>query len=309
LDELKDRFTKSIAGADIVVIGSYVPDGIAVGRWATSVARNLTAFYDIDTPVTLANLAAKKCEYIARDLYPKYQLYLSFTGGPTLKYIERELGSPCAQPLYCSVDPALYYPESEPVRWDLAYLGTYAADRQPSLNKMLIEVARRQPERTFAVGGPQYPAEIRWPKNVERIEHVPASAHRSFYNSQRFTLNLTRQDMIRAGYSPSVRLFESAACGTPIMTDEWPGLDNFFTPGSEILRVRNVGDVTSYLQMPDDQRREIGERGRRRTLLFHTAAVRAEEFERYVVASFEQMSCVKKKSRSALNRSVTAALT
>jgi len=308
LEELKDRFTESIRNADVVVVGSYVPEGIAVGRWVTSVATNISAFYDIDTPVTLANLAANRCEYISLDLYPKYQLYLSFTGGPTLQYIERELGSPCPRPLYCSVDPSLYFPESESIRWDLAYLGTYAADRQPALNELLLKVAQREPDRHFAVGGPQYPSDIRWPANVERIEHVPASEHRSFYNSQQFTLNLTRQDMVRAGYSPSVRLFEAAACRVPILTDQWPGLENFFTPGSEILPVRTSADVTSYLRMPIDQRQEIGEKGRRRTLRFHTAAVRAEEFEAYVLASFKPLSCSKKRTPSALNRSVTAAL-
>ncbi len=303
LDELKDRFAKVIRAADIVVVGSYVPEGIAVGRWVTSIAKNNTAFYDIDTPVTLANLEAGKCEYIARDLYPKYNLYLSFTGGPTLSFIERKLGSPCARPLYCSVDPTLYYPEAERSRWDIAYLGTYAADRQGALERLLLSVARQNRNRRFAVAGPQYPEDITWPRNVERIEHLPATEHRAFYNAQKFALNLTRRDMIRAGYSPSVRLFEAAACGIPIMTDEWPGLETFFTLSSEILPVRSDGDVTSYLRMPGDQRLEVGEKARRRTLRFHTAAVRAEEFESHVTASLEQVSCSNKRSRTALKRS------
>ena len=265
-EELRDRYTSLIRSADLVVVGSYVPQGIAVGRWVTSIARHCSAFYDIDTPVTLADLAAGKCEYIARDLYPKYDLYLSFTGGPTLDFIERKLGSPCARALYCSVDPSLYYPEEQSARWALAYLGTYAADRQPALDNLLLDVAGLEPDRQFAVAGPQYPENISWPANVERIEHLPASGHRGFYNAQRFTLNLTRQDMVRAGYSPSVRLFEAAACSAPILTDFWPGIETIFTPGREILPVRNSVDVTSYLQMPDDQRLEVGERARKHTL-------------------------------------------
>ncbi len=259
LDELKDEFTPLVRTADIVVVGSYVPEGIAVGQWVTASARNATAFYDIDTPVTLANLLAGKCEYISRDLYPKYDLYLSFTGGPTLELVERKLGSPAARALYCSVDPSLYYPEQEEVRWHIAYLGTYAADRQPALENLLFEVARQNPDKRFAVAGPQYPPEIQWPANVERINHVPAGEHRRFYNSQNFTLNLTRHDMIQAGYSPSVRLFEAAACGVPILTDQWPGLETIFRLHSEILPVLNPADVTSYLQMPADKRLEIGE--------------------------------------------------
>ncbi len=237
LDELKDRFGALIRTADVVVVGSYVPEGIAVGRWVTSVAKNATVFYDIDTPVTLAGLKNGKCEYLAWDLCSRYDLYFSFTGGPTLDYIERELGSPCARALYCSVDPALYFPESKAARWDVGYLGTYARDRQPALERLLLDVAIKHRKKNFIVAGPQYPETITWPSNVERIEHLPASEHRRFYNSQVFTLNLTRRDMVRAGYSPSVRLFEAAACGVPILTDQWVGLEEFFQPNSEILPV------------------------------------------------------------------------
>jgi spore maturation protein CgeB len=307
-EELKARFGDLVRRADVVVTGSYVPEGIAVGRWIATTATNVTAFYDIDTPVTLANLRAGGCEYIAKDLYPKYSIYFSFTGGPTLQYIEKKLGSPCARALYCSVDPALYYPEPRSTRWDLAYLGTYAADRQPALQRFLVEVASAKPEKKFALAGPLYPQDIQWPANIERIEHLPASDHRRFYNSQRFTLNVTRQDMVQAGYSPSVRLFEAAACGVPILTDTWPGLETFFEPSLEILPVLTGGDVTSYMQISSDQRLEISERARRRTLRFHTAAVRAADFEANVYAALERQECSKKRSRSAVKQSPTAAL-
>jgi spore maturation protein CgeB len=291
-----------------VVVGSYVPDGIAVGEWVTATAKKLTAFYDIDTPVTLSNLKNGRCEYLSIPLCSRYDLYLSFTGGPTLDFIERKLGSPCARALYCSVDPALYYPESQAVRWDIGYLGTYAADRQPALEDLLLNAARKRPNQRFVVAGPQYPQNVIWPPNVERIEHLPASEHRHFYNSQKFTLNVTRRDMIRSGYSPSVRLFEAGACGIPILTDQWPGLQTFYEPFSEILPVRTGADLASYLGMPDEQRRQVGARARQRTLRFHTAAVRAREFEAYVDASVERISSSKRRSRTRVEKSPTAAL-
>jgi spore maturation protein CgeB len=308
LDELKHRFSRLVQRADVTVVGSYVPDGIAVGHWVVKTARNIAAFYDIDTPVTLASLSAGSCDYISRDLYPVYDIYFSFTGGPTLTYIERTLGSPCARALYCSVDPALYHPESHSPQWDLGYLGTYAADRQPALQKLMIDVAWKQPDLRFAVAGPQYPDTLEWPPNLDRIQHLPASDHRTFYNSQKFTLNVTRQDMVGAGYSPSVRLFEAGACGVPILTDTWPGLESFFEPHSEILPVLTSADVTSYMQMPPEQRAQIGERARLRTLRFHTAAVRAAEFDEEVNAAIERRARIKEKSRSALKQSPTAAL-
>jgi spore maturation protein CgeB len=283
LEELQARFTPLVAGADLVVVGSYVPQGIAVGEWVVSTARATTAFYDIDTPVTLARLAEGSCEYLSRALVPRYQLYLSFTGGPTLRRIERELGARAARPLYCSADPEQYRPEPREPRWDLAYLGTYSGDRQPALERLLLEPARRWPEGRFAVAGPQYPADLEWPRNVVRAEHLAPPQHVPFYNAQRFTLNVTRKDMVEAGYSPSVRLFEAASCGTPIVSDVWPGIETFFVPGEEILLARSGEEALAAVRhTPEPERRRIAEAGRTRVLRQHTAAHRARELERYV---------------------------
>ena len=219
---------------DAVIVGSYVPDGVAVGRWVQAHARGVAAFYDIDTPVTLAKLERGDFEYLSPETIPGYDLYLSFTGGPTLERIEHQFGSPAARALYCSVDDDAYRPVDTPKRWDLSYLGTYSPDRQPTLDRLLMEAARLRPDKRFVVAGPQYPSDIAWPDNVERIDHLPPSEHAAFYSASRFTLNVTRADMIAAGWSPSVRLFEAAACATPIISDLWDGIDAIFTPGREI---------------------------------------------------------------------------
>jgi spore maturation protein CgeB len=183
LGDLKQRFAGLVEEADIVIVGSYVPEGAEVGKWVTHTARGLTAFYDIDTPVTLAKLARGEDEYLTAQLIPEYQLYLSFTGGPMLERLEQDYGSPMARALYCAVDPTLYYPEPAPLRWDLGYMGTYSDDRQPGLTQLLGQPARSWPEGRFVVAGPQYPKTIRWARNVERIQHLPPKRHRRFYNS------------------------------------------------------------------------------------------------------------------------------
>jgi spore maturation protein CgeB len=280
LADLKGRFSGEVEEADMVIVGSYVPEGAEVGEWVTRTARGLTAFYDIDTPVTLAKLARGEEEYLTAKLIPEYQLYLSFTGGPTLLRLEQEFGSPMARALYCSVDPDLYYPEETESRWNLGYMGTYSEDRQPGLNQLLIEPARAWPEGRFVVAGPQYPDTVRWPRNVQRIQHLPPRRHRRFYNAQRFTLNLTRADMIAAGFSPSVRLFEAAACGTPIISDCWEGIETLFEPGLEILIARSAAEVLHWVRdTTEEERRTLGERGRERVLAQHTAAHRAAELE------------------------------
>lgn len=212
-------------------------------------------------------------------------MYLSFTGGPTLDKIEREFGSPRALPLYCSADPSVYSPEARPTRWDLGYMGTFSADRQLTLRRLLIDPAKLRPKGRFAVVGPQYPTNIEWPTNVERIEHLGPSEHRAFYNELGFALNVTRSDMIAAGWSPSVRLFEAAACGVPIISDPWAGLDELFAPNSEILVAHCTDDVLRFLRdVTESQRRAIGARAAARVRAAHTAAHRAATLEGYARA-------------------------
>ncbi len=283
LPDLKARFGSAVRNADVVIVGSFVPQGATIGRWVLRTVRGAAAFYDIDTPVTLARLANGGTGYLTRDLIAGYDLYLSFTGGPILERLEREFGSPRARALYCSVDPSVYYPDPVVTRWDLGYMGTYSDDRQPAIERLLLDPARRWPEGRFVVAGPQYPDVIAWPDAVTRVSHVPPDQHRWFYNAQRFTLNVTRADMVRAGWSPSVRLFEAAACGTPIISDDWPGLDTLFEPDSEILIARTPADTLEYLHgMSEGERRRIGKAARLRILAQHTARQRAAELEQHI---------------------------
>ena len=276
-----DHWRGEIRRADAVIVGSYVPDGVEVGRYVQRIARGVTAFYDIDTPVTLAKLEKGDFEYLSPEIIPGYDIYLSFTGGPTLDRIESRYGSPAARALYCSVDPEAYPALNVEKKWDLTYLGTYSDDRQPTLEKLLIEPARRLPHLKFAVAGPQYPDSIDWPANVERIEHLPPSEHPQFYAASRFALNVTRADLIVAGHSPSVRLFEAAACGVPIVSDRWDGIDTVLEPGFEILLADTPSDITRLLDGGEEWSR-IGSAARRRVLGAHTAAHRAAELERHI---------------------------
>jgi spore maturation protein CgeB len=283
LASLKRRFAGPVRDADLVIVGSFVPEGTAVGEWVLHTTRGVGAFYDIDTPETLARLERGDTDYLSRALVPRYDLYLSFTGGPILDRLERRFAARMARPLYCSVDEAIYAPEERRPRWDLGYMGTYSADRQPALERLLCEPARQWSEGRFVVAGPQYPRGMRWPANLRRMTHLAPDRHRAFYTSQRFTLNLTRTAMQRAGWSPSVRLFEAAACGTPIISDRWSGLEAFFTPGRDILLSRDAAETLSYIRdLPEAERHLFGERARQRVLAKHTAAHRALELEGYL---------------------------
>lgn len=272
--------------ADVIVLGSYFPDGIAAADLLFEQIRTPVLFYDIDTPITLAALRNEgAAAYLRAVDIPSFAAYLSFTGGPALTELMTRFGSPFAVPFYCSVDPAEHTATAPNPRYhsDLSYLGTYAADRQPKLMDLLNRTAHRSPDAHFIVAGPQYPTDTLWAPNVVHFQHVSPPEHSAFYSSSRFTLNLTRRDMVDAGYSPSVRLFEASACEAAIVSDTWPGLETFFTPSEEIVLAQTSDDVLDILaHISDEQRARIGRNARERILASHTAAHRAAEFEAIV---------------------------
>jgi spore maturation protein CgeB len=298
LTEFGRRYADLLRTADMVIMGSYVPDGIAIGDWITAHASGITAFYDIDTPVTLAGLEAGMVDYISAHLIPRFDLYLSFSGGTALDIIEDVYNSPMARVLYCSAEPGGIPERSSPLKWSLGYLGTYSEDRQPFLRDLLIEPARRMAEESFVVAGSKYPFDIAWPENVERVLHLPPSDHRAFYQSQRFTLNVTRSDMKMLGYSPSVRMFEAAACGTPIISDAWPGLETIFKPGEEVLVAHHSQDVLDILlNLPESRRLAVAARGRERLLREHSPAHRAIQLESYYHEAMTRRQPVARRAR------------
>jgi spore maturation protein CgeB len=282
LEELEAIFSDNVR-ADLTIIGSYVPEAVRLAQWLLPRATGLTAFYDIDTPVTLAGLERGDCPYMTPALASRFDLYLSFAGGPALERLSAAYGVSHAVPLYCGVDPREYFPTRSLKRYDLGYLGTYSPDRQPALERLLLEPAARWPEGRFSVAGALYPESIVWPSNVTRAEHLAPDAHRSYYNNQRFTLSISRGDMIANGYSPSVRLFEAAACGVPIISDAWPGMSEFFLPGSEILIASSAAEVLHFLHdLAPEDRVLVARKARARVMRNHTGAHRAMQLEAYV---------------------------
>ena len=285
---IRKSAANELADADVAMVGSYFPDGLAAIEEVLSSRVPVKTFYDIDTPITISQLRESgRTDYLRSDQIPGFDFYFSFTGGPALGELQMRFGARHAVPLYCSFDPDEYrkFGVNQRFACDLSYMGTYAPDRQPKLEELLCESARRLPDQRFIVAGPQYPKSISWPANVRRIVHLNPRWHARFYSSSRLTLNITRRDMVRAGYSPSVRLFEAAACGATIISDNWPGLDSFFSP-EEILLPTSAGDVAHFLR--DSSRedlQQIGLRAQQRVLAEHTSQRRAEQFEEYVGAT------------------------
>lgn len=272
---------RELADADAGMVTSYCPDALAATDLVLS-APGRRLFYDLDTPVTLARLAADQTVgYIGPDRLASFDLVLSYTGGAALIALRRQLGARRVAPLYGSVDTRRYRPANPTGRRRaaLSYLGTYADDRQAALEAFFIEPARLRPDTRFVIGGAQYPSDFPWSDNIFFARHVPSHEHPQFYASARLTLNVTRRAMAAFGWCPSGRLFEAGACAAPVISDWWEGLDAFFQPDREILIAGTTDDVLAALDLSDRELAALGAAARERTLACHTAERRAAELE------------------------------
>lgn len=272
-----------LADADVSMVTSYCPDALPAAELATTTAVPLRTFYDMDTPVTLSRLdSGESVPYVGPRGFRDYDLVLSYTGGKALDEL-RHRGARLAVPFYGHVDPGVHKPAEphERFRSDLSYIGTYAADRQDALDQLFIQPARKLPGCRFCLAGAMYPADFPWTDNIFFVRHLPPAEHPEFFSSSRLTLNVTRRAMADMGYCPSGRYFEAAACGAPILTDAWEGIDQFFTPGSEILVAHTADDAIQALRMTDAELRAIAHAARERTLDEHTSAVRAQQLEKF----------------------------
>lgn len=289
-DEALPRARRCLENSDAALVTSYCSDGEQVFELLASSRVSRKVFYDMDTPVTLKRLqAAEKVDYLPEGGLRDFDLVLSFTGGDALPQLREKLGARRVEPLYGWVDPEVHYRSQGDARFaaDLCYLGTYAPDRQSALHDLLIQPARELPEKQFVIGGAMFPASLEVPSNVRSLGHVVPADHSAFFGSSPLTLNVTRESMAAFGYCPSGRLFEAAACGTPILSDWWPGLDTFFEPGREILVSQSVAEAASAITMPSAELAKIGSRARDRVLEQHTAAIRARQLTSLIEMSNE----------------------
>ncbi|HVG27065.1 MAG TPA: glycosyltransferase [Acidobacteriaceae bacterium] len=282
LDDIRVEAERDLNDADLALSTSYCPDGEAAAELILASRAGIRAFYDLDTPVTLDALRqGTPVDYLPTDGLGDFDLVLSYTGGRALDELKSRLGARLALPLYGSVDPDHHRPSAPRPEFEAAvsYLGTYAADRQAALQTLFLDPAKLKPDARFLIGGAQYPDDFPWLPNVAFVRHVPPPLHPDFFSSSRLTLNITRRAMASYGFCPSGRLFEAAACGTPLLSDSWEGLDTFFHPGRELLEVRSADDVIAAMNLSDDQLRRIAKDARDRTLAEHTGDRRVAELE------------------------------
>jgi len=276
---IRHEAARQLSDADAGMITSYCPDGRDASQLVLECPLWRKVFYDMDTPVTLSQLEmGEAVPYLPPGGFAGFDIVLSYTGGLALEQLRAVLGAPRTAALYGWVDPDVYYrvPATPGFTANVSYLGTYAADRQRGLESFFIQPAKALDGCRFLIGGAMYRDTQLWPKNIRLIDHVSPTDHRAFYSSSPVTLNITRGSMAAMGYCPSGRLFEAAACGTAVMSDDWEGLDSFFAPGEEIILVHSTADAIRAISRDPDHLNRVGARARERTLSCHTAELRAK---------------------------------
>lgn len=283
VEELYLKYLDTIRNADCVIVGSFVPEGLLVAELVCTETAGTKVFLDFDTPFTIEQLENRDYIYISGDLIKEFDLYLSFTGGDSLKILELVYSCNTARPFYGFIDPEIFYPESVEKKYDIGFLGTYCKSRKDKMRQLMFDAARAWSSGKFIVGGSAYPDLIGWPANVEKSGYIPQNELRHFYNQLRFAINISKADLCNAGFSTSFRLFEAAACGIPVISDQCEGMELFFKPGSEILITESKEDTLFYLRnLREEEIRMIGNNARKRVLMAHTSKHRAQELEQYI---------------------------
>lgn len=268
----------------MIVVGSGLTEGKTISDWVTRFTQGVAVFYDLSTPATLFSVEDGTCAYLSAELIPRFPLYLSVTGGRILEDLQSNFDSPMARPFYHSVNTEVFYPERRTAKWEMGYIGDYHEERQPAVDELLLEPARRWSKGRFAVAGPNYPRAAGWPANVTRLSLLESTKRREFYNSQKFALATASPEAAEGGYSPGRRLLEAAACGVPVISDYWEGIETFFEPLEQILISRCAEESLSYLvELGPEERKRIGTRARNRVLAAHSCRQRALELQNYVL--------------------------
>lgn len=277
------RALEDAAGADLVVKASGVGvfdellerEVLALRRAGT-----LVAFWDVDAPATLDRVRSNPADPF-RALIPEYDLVLTYGGGDPVVRAYQELGAAHCVPIYNALDPTTHFPVEPEPRFtaDLAFLGNRLPDREARVDEFFLRPARLLPLRDFLLGGSGW-EDRALPSNIRRVGHVYTRDHNAFNSSPRAVLNINRESMARYGFSPPTRIFEAAGAGACLITDEWPGIEQFLEPGTEVLLVHDGDEVAGTLAVLDAQTASvIGRRARQRVIAQHTYAHRAAQFE------------------------------
>jgi spore maturation protein CgeB len=280
------------ADADIVIKASGVgvfDDALVKGVFAAARPDAVRIFWDVDAPATLAQLRAEPDHPLHRTL-PTLDAVLTYGGGPPVIAAYERFGARHCRPIYNALDPTTHYPVPPEPRFlaHVNFLANRLPDRETRADEFFFQPAAKLADKTFILGGNGWNDKAMTP-NVTAIGHVGTASHNAFNTSSLAVLNVARNDMAELGFSPATRVFEAAGAGACLITDAWEGIEQFLTPGSEVLVARDGHDVVAHLaELTPERARRIAKAAQTRILGEHTYARRGAEVDKL----FRQLSSV-----------------
>jgi spore maturation protein CgeB len=280
-----------------------VDDQLLEQRVLECSAHSIVCFWDVDAPATIARMHQNPGDPMRRAI-PQYDAILTYGGGPEIRDEYLKLGSRAYYSIYNGLDVDTHHPvPAEPeFRCDVAFIGNRLPDREKRVEDLFLKAAELAPDKQFLLGGEGW-GDKQMPRNVRWIGHVPTHRHNSVNCSAGMVMNINRSSMATYGYAPPTRVFEVAGAGACMLCDEWPGIEEFFEPGKEIIVIDSPEEVVAALALHDETaRRQIGNAFNARALRDHTYALRARDAEQ----AFRECLQRKKSAMAQSAASVTA---
>ena len=235
-----------------------------------------TVYWDVDAPNTLDRMDENPSDPLREEI-PRYDLVLTYGGGSRVVDAFLALGAKQCEPVYNAFDPDTHHPAPKEERFggDFGFLGNRLPDRESRVEEFFLRPAGAMKEKRFLLGGNGW-EDKSVPENVRRLGHVYTGEHNAFNSTLTAVLNINRDSMARYGHSPATRVFEAAGAGACLVTDDFPGVEEFFEPDREILVARDGEEVREVLSgLTAEKARSIGQAALRRALFAHTYARRA----------------------------------
>ncbi len=278
-----ERALDDAASADVLIKTSGVGVFDAYLEQAVLARRRpgqIVAFWDVDAPATLDRVQGDPNDPF-RALIPQYDFIFTYGGGQPVIEAYTALGARICVPIYNGLDTHTHFPVEPDPRFsgDLAFVGNRLPDREARVEQFFLEAAKRCPGMRFLLGGNGW-SDKPMPDNVRYLGHVYTRDHNAINATPRAVLNISRESMARYGFSPATRVFEAAGAGACLITDAWKGIEQFLTPGEEVLVAESGEEVAEHLRALSPERAaRIGRAALARVRAEHTYAHRAEQLE------------------------------
>ena len=298
-----DRVLGDAAGSDLIIKHSGVgadDELLEAAALELQSDRTRVAFWDVDAPATLARVEKNAIDPFRR-LIPRYDFIFTYGGGDPVVEDYGGLGAKNCFPIYNALDPDTHYPVFVDARFksDLAFVGNRLPDREARVEQFFLAAAELAPEFRFLLGGEGWGSRS-LPNNVRWIGHVGTANHNVINSSARMVLNVNRDSMAKVGFSPPTRIFEAAGAAACLITDAWTGIEEFFSPGAEILVASGAKDIVRYLRgIGAEQARGIGSAMREKALQVHTYEQRAKQVDALLQSAAPQQQFAQPLAHSA----------